>query len=100
MSKNQQDHGLMTGLILGGTAGALLGLVLAPRPGKETRELLKKAAQALPDLVTDFSETMQNRTNRQWQLTVQKLQRAIAAGIAASQSEIPAEHSFNQGNRD
>lgn len=36
---------LVMGIILGGAIGSVLGLTLAPRKGKETREILKQKGQ-------------------------------------------------------
>lgn len=36
---------LVMGIILGGAIGSVLGLTLAPRKGKETRDLLKQKGQ-------------------------------------------------------
>lgn len=36
---------LVMGIILGGAIGSVLGLTLAPRKGKETRDLLKKKGE-------------------------------------------------------
>lgn len=36
---------LVMGIILGGAIGSVLGLTLAPRKGKETREIIKKKGQ-------------------------------------------------------
>lgn len=38
---------LIMGVILGGAIGSVLGLTLAPRKGKETRDILKKKGQEL-----------------------------------------------------
>lgn len=38
---------LVMGVILGGAIGSVLGLTLAPRKGKETREIIKKKSQEL-----------------------------------------------------
>ena len=35
------QNGFITGLLAGALAGAVAGLVLAPKPGKETRGLLR-----------------------------------------------------------
>jgi gas vesicle protein len=37
-------------LMLGATIGALTSLLAAPRTGRETRKLLKKSADALPEI--------------------------------------------------
>lgn len=45
------------GVLIGGAAGAALGLIIAPRPGKETREALqRRLRQTTEGLVTAESE--------------------------------------------
>lgn len=46
---------LVMGVILGGAIGSVLGLTLAPRKGKETREILKKKGE---EFIRDHSETI------------------------------------------
>jgi len=48
---------LIMGVILGGAIGSVLGLTLAPRKGKETREIIKKKGQ---QFVRDHRETFQS----------------------------------------
>lgn len=48
---------LVMGIILGGAIGSVLGLTLAPRKGKETRELIKQKGQ---DFIRDHRETFQS----------------------------------------
>lgn len=47
---------LVMGIILGGAIGSVLGLTLAPRKGKETREILKKKSQELLEKGKNVSE--------------------------------------------
>ena len=82
------------GMIIGVALGALGGLLAAPRSGRETRRLLKKSADALPELAEDLSTTIQMQADRlsetalrNWEDTLERLQQAIAAGEAASQQE-------------
>lgn len=44
--KGKLDH-IVMGIILGGAVGSVLGLTLAPRKGKETREIIKQKGQQL-----------------------------------------------------
>lgn len=44
MAKNNK---LLTGLIAGAVVGTVAGLLLAPKPGKETRMLLRERAAGL-----------------------------------------------------
>ncbi|MEM8637696.1 MAG: YtxH domain-containing protein [Cyanobacteria bacterium P01_G01_bin.54] len=83
----------LSGVLIGSTVGAVVGLLVAPRTGKETRRILKKSAQALPELAEDLSTTLNlhahnlsHSTRERWQGTLQRLQTAIAAGVQVSQS--------------
>lgn len=85
------------GLVLGSTVGALAGLLMAPRTGRETRQILKKSADALPELVEDLSASLSLHADhisdtalQNWEHTLQRLRVAIAAGQAASRAEYAA----------
>ncbi|AKG23849.1 YtxH domain-containing protein [Calothrix sp. 336/3] len=85
------------GLVLGATVGTLTGLLMAPRTGRETRKLLKKSADALPDLAEDLSTSIQIQADRlstnavrNWDETLERLREAIAAGVDATQKESQA----------
>ena len=57
---------LIMGVILGGAVGSVLGLTLAPRKGKETREIIKQKGEELlekgkevsQDFIKDHRETI------------------------------------------
>lgn len=94
MSKSKRENSLITGLVLGGAVGAVTGLLLAPRQGKETRAVVKKSLQALPELATDFSTTTRQHTHRwshklssRWEKVRYRWQKAIAAGLEAAAQE-------------
>ncbi|MBD2432455.1 MULTISPECIES: YtxH domain-containing protein [Fischerella] len=96
MSNNRSGE-FIGGLMLGATIGALTGLLMAPRTGRETRKLLKKSADALPELAEDLSTSVQIQADRlsanalrNWDETLERLREAIAAGIDASQRESQA----------
>ncbi|MDY6784195.1 MAG: YtxH domain-containing protein [Cyanobacteriota bacterium] len=89
---NKATGFLMGGMLVGTAVGAAVGVLFAPRSGRETRRLLKKSAEALPELAEDLSATVQLQTNRlsesavqNWDETLTRLQDAIAAGVEASQ---------------
>lgn len=93
MSENRSGS-FIFGLLLGAAAGTITGILVAPRPGKETRKLLKKSADALPELAEDLSTSVQIQADRlsesalrNWDETLLRLKEAIAAGIEASQRE-------------
>jgi len=80
--------------MLGATIGALTGLLAAPRTGRETRKILKKSADALPELAEDLSTSVQIQADRlstsamkNWDETLDRLREAIASGIDATQRE-------------
>jgi gas vesicle protein len=93
MSKNRSGI-FIGGLILGAAIGTLAGLLVAPRAGRETRKLVKKSANAIPELAEDISSSVQIQANRlststlqNWDETVDRLREAIAIGIDATQRE-------------
>jgi gas vesicle protein len=82
------------GLLLGTAIGTIAGLLVAPRSGRETRQILQKSAEALPELAEDISTSVQIQAERlsasaldKWEQTLNRLQEAIAAGMEASQQE-------------
>lgn len=92
MSKKGSSGLLFAGLVVGGVLGTVTGLLVAPRSGQETRRILKKSAEALPELAEDLSSTIQLQADRlsetarrNWDDTLERLKDAIAAGIEASQ---------------
>lgn len=91
---NNRSGVFIGGLMLGATIGALAGLLAAPRTGRETRKLLRKSADAIPELAEDLSTSVQIQADRlsanalrNWDETLDRLRDAIAAGIDASQRE-------------
>ncbi len=82
------------GLLIGAAVGTVAGLLAAPKSGRETRQLLKKSADALPELAEDLSTTVQLQADRlsdsavrNWGGTIERLKDAIAAGVEASQRD-------------
>lgn len=91
---NNRSGVFLGGLMLGATIGALTSLLVAPRTGRETRKLLKKSADALPELAEDISTSVQIQADRlsasalrNWDDTLERLRDAIAAGVDATQRE-------------
>ncbi|MGF1457999.1 MAG: YtxH domain-containing protein [Leptolyngbyaceae cyanobacterium] len=93
MSENKSGA-FLGGVVIGTAIGAITGLLVAPRPGKETRQFLRKSADALPEMVEDLATSLQLQTGRlsesslrQWEATLIRLREAIAAGQEASMQE-------------
>jgi gas vesicle protein len=93
MAENKSGA-FLGGLLLGTAIGAVTGLLVAPRTGRETRQFLRKSADALPELVEDLATTVQlqadrlsETTLRNWEQTLGRLREAIAAGQDATARE-------------
>lgn len=93
MSKQNPTGLFIGGLMIGSAVGTVLGLLIAPRTGKETRKVIKKSADALPDLAEDLTTSIQLQADRlsgntleNWEGTLDRLREAIAAGIETSRA--------------
>lgn len=91
---NNRSGAFLGGLLLGAAVGTITGILVAPRPGRETRQLLRKSADALPELAEDLSTSVQLQADRlsetalrNWDSTLGRLKEAIAAGLEATQRE-------------
>jgi gas vesicle protein len=93
MSNNRSGL-FIGGMLLGTAIGTITGLLVAPRTGRETRKILKKSADALPELAEDLSTSVQLQADRlseaalrNWDETLDRLREAMAAGLEASLRE-------------
>ncbi|AGY58537.1 YtxH domain-containing protein [Gloeobacter kilaueensis] len=66
------------GLLLGTAVGSVLGLLLAPRSGEQTRQLLKRSLDALPGTAGEVSENAQERIDKLVESARQSLDETIA----------------------
>ncbi|WP_083785072.1 YtxH domain-containing protein [Synechococcus sp. PCC 7335] len=90
----EKSEGLLSGIIIGAAVGAIAGMLAAPRTGKDTRRILKKSADALPELAEDLATSIQFQADRlsdhslsNWEQTLDRLREAIVAGRAAGRQE-------------
>jgi gas vesicle protein len=93
MSKQDRTGIFVGGLMIGSAVGTVFGLLIAPRTGKETRRVIKKSADALPELAEDLTASLQMQADRlsettlnNWEGTLDRLREAIAAGIETSRA--------------
>lgn len=93
MAENKSD-GLLSGMIIGAALGAIAGILAAPRTGQDTRRILKKSADALPELAEDLATSIQfqadklsDTTLNNWDGTLGRLREAVLAGRVASRRE-------------
>jgi gas vesicle protein len=105
MSGNNRGS-LVIGLVVGTAIGAVAGILAAPRRGRETRQILTKVADALPELATDLTDSLKLQTDRlstvaleNWDGTIDRLQQALAAGVAASQSVTSSQRTISYESR-
>ena len=49
-------NGFFAGVIIGAIVGAAVGLLYAPKPGKETREMLKQRAEEASEKAAEIAE--------------------------------------------
>ena len=93
MQRSKSD-GLLGGMIIGAAIGAIAGILAAPRAGRDTRRILKKSADALPELAEDLATSIQFQADRlsesslnNWEETLARLREAVIAGRAAGHQE-------------
>jgi len=101
MSKQNSTGVFIGGLVIGSAIGSVIGLLMAPRTGKETRKVIKKSADALPELAEDLTTSIQLQADRlsestleNWEGTLDRLREAISAGIETSRAT-----ATTQGNK-
>jgi gas vesicle protein len=82
------------GLLVGAALGTLGGMLMAPRSGRDTRKLIRKSADALPELAEDLASSLQGHAGwlsdtarHRWDDTLSRLQEAITEGIVATQQQ-------------
>jgi gas vesicle protein len=97
MSKKSSAGVFISGLMIGSAIGTVVGLLVAPRTGKETRKVIKKSADALPELAEDLTTSIQLQADRfsestleNWEDTLERLKLAIATGIETSRATTKA----------
>jgi gas vesicle protein len=102
MSKNNSLGVFLGGLMIGSAVGTAVGLLIAPRTGKETRKVIKKSADALPELAEDLTTSLQLQADRlsgstleNWEDTLARLKLAIATGIETSRTTVKATNFTN-----
>lgn len=72
MSKGQK---FIVGTIVGGAVGSILGLMFAPKSGKETRSDIIQSSQKLYEKGGKFSNQLSASTKSLWQRIVGKKKR-------------------------
>ena len=91
---NSQSKSFAAGVLFGAAIGTVTGLLLAPRTGRETRKVIKKSAQAVPELTEDLTTSAQIQTERLaaasakgWVNLQTRWSDAIAVGVQAAKQQ-------------
>jgi gas vesicle protein len=81
--------GVLAAFILGGIIGAALGLLFAPRPGKETRDFLVEKGGAYVDQGKELYDSGRERVTQAYEAGKDKVSHAYVAGrdTASEKSE-------------
>lgn len=59
---NRSTGNFITGLILGAVIGLAAGMLYAPQPGSETRELLKEKAEKVKEKAKEVAQKVRHTT--------------------------------------
>ena len=91
---NSRSARFATGVLFGAAIGTVTGLLVAPRTGRESRRLIQKSVEALPELTEDLSTSAQIQSERLaamsgrgWGRLQLHIQEAIAIGIDAAKHQ-------------
>ena len=60
--EKESGGGLFTGLLVGAIIGIGLGLLYAPHPGRETRELIRQRAESVKGRAEELGEGLREKT--------------------------------------
>ena len=60
--EKESGGGLLTGLLVGGVIGVGLGLLYAPRPGRETREMIRQRAENVKSRAEELGDDLKEKT--------------------------------------
>jgi gas vesicle protein len=91
---DKNNNKFIGGILVGTAIGVVVGLLTAPRKGRDTRKILSKTVTAVPQMAEDISSSVKFQADRltatvgdNWHDTLDRLSESIAAGIVASQSD-------------
>ena len=67
MNTNKATVGLAVGFVLGAAAGLALALLLTPKSGKQTRELIKDQVTEIPTTIKEQTANRQKVYKETWE---------------------------------
>lgn len=74
--RSSQAGSFIFGSLIGLAIGGILGIIFAPRPGKETREQLMDKYQEMKDKAREKAKEMTDRTKQTFEESKSKTRRA------------------------
>ncbi len=80
MSDHDDFGAFLIGFIVGGVAGAVAALLLAPQSGEETRTLIRDKSIELRDKASEQAQVLQSKANDMYQQGLEK-GKAIASDM-------------------
>ena len=84
MSNDQGGGSFFSFFLMGGIVGAIVGLLLAPRKGQETRAELSQKSEILKEQVEDMAVQLKDRLNP----TIDNVKEMIRDKLADSRGEV------------
>ena len=79
---NRNSGAMMgVGLVAGMALGLAIGMLYAPRPGKETRTMLKERAMEIKEKTGEMAEDLKERAGSMMQMTKERMQAGGASKI-------------------
>tara|TARA_B100001750_G_scaffold240695_1_gene250894 strand:- start:5441 stop:5947 length:507 start_codon:yes stop_codon:yes gene_type:complete len=86
-SMANEGSGFTTGLLVGGIIGTVIGILIAPKPGEETRADLLEKSDLIRHKADEFSETIRDRVGP----TVDSISERLGPTVEATREKlIPA----------
>jgi gas vesicle protein len=90
MSDNDSFGAFLMGFVVGGVAGAVAALLLAPQSGEETRSMIKDKSIELRDKAAEQADMIAKKTTEQYGVITKKASEQYGV-IAKKAGEVSAE---------
>jgi gas vesicle protein len=72
--KDDFAKGIITGALIGGLAGVVVGILIAPKSGAETRQEIAEKAKDFADRVQDEYDALYDKARRSTDTMIHRLQ--------------------------
>ena len=90
------NHGLLKGLLVGGLIGIVLGMLFAPKSGKETREdITRRTEELLTKVKKEYGETVE-KSKTFYEESIKNLR---ASGASAKEKALEVKDELSEPDR-